>query len=284
MARIREAQGDLDGALDLLDQAEHLYNANFSPNVRPIAARKARVWVAQGRLDKALGWTREQGLSVDNELSYLHEFEAITLARVLLACNQNGRVDGSISGVLGLLERLLKAAEAGGRKGSVIEILILQSLAHQTQGNLPAALMALQHALALAEPEGYVRMFLDEGSSMMQRIREASAHKIMPDYSSRLLAAFEAEQKWSAGDLLLPDTPAATHVSPPALQPLTEALSQRELEILRLLATELSGPEIAHELVISLSTVRTHTKRIYSKLNVNSRRAAVKRAEELDLK
>jgi LuxR family maltose regulon positive regulatory protein len=284
MARIREAQGDLDGALDLLDQAEHLYNANFSPNVRPIAARKARVWVAQGRLGEALSWAREQGLSVENELSYLHEFEAITLARVLLACNQNGRVDGSISGVLGLLERLLKAAEAGGRKGSVIEILILQSLAHQTQGNLPAALMALQYALALAEPEGYVRMFLDEGSSMMQRIREASAHKIMPDYSSRLLAAFEAEQKRSAGDLLLPDTPAATHVSPPALQPLTEALSQRELEILRLLATELSGPEIAHELVISLSTVRTHTKRIYSKLNVNSRRAAVKRAEELDLK
>ncbi len=117
MARIREAQGDLDGALDLLDQAERLYDGNFSPNVRPIATRKTRVWVAQGRLGEALGWVREQGLSVENELSYLHEFDHITLARVLLARYQSDRADGSISGVVGLLERLLKAAEEGGRNG-----------------------------------------------------------------------------------------------------------------------------------------------------------------------
>ena len=117
MARIREAQGDLDGALDLLDQAERLYDANFSPNVRPIATRKIRVWVAQGRLGEALGWAREQGLSVENELSYLREFDHITLARVLLARYQSDRADGSISEVMGLLERLLKAAEEGGRTG-----------------------------------------------------------------------------------------------------------------------------------------------------------------------
>ena len=117
MARIREAQGDLDGALDLLDQAERLYDGNFSPNVRPIATRKTRVWVAQGRLGEALGWVREQGLSVENELSYLHEFDHITLARVLLARYQSDRADGSISEVMGLLERLLKAAEErGGRE------------------------------------------------------------------------------------------------------------------------------------------------------------------------
>ena len=166
MARIREAQGDLDGALDLLDQAERLYDGDFSPNVRPIATRKTRVWVAQGRLGEALGWAREQGLSVENELSYLREFDHITLARVLLARYRSDRADGSISGVVGLLERLLKAAEEGGRKGSVIEILVLQAIAYHAQGDLPAALLPLQHALALAEPEGYVRMFLDEGPGM----------------------------------------------------------------------------------------------------------------------
>ena len=275
MARIREAQGDLDGALDLLDQAERLYDGDFSPNVRPVATRKTRVWVAQGRLGEALGWAREQGLSVENELSYLHEFDHITLARVLLARYQSDRADRSILEAMGLLERLLKAAEEGGRKGSVIEILVLQALAYHAQGDLPAALMPLQQALALAEPEGYVRMFVDEGPPMAQLLLEAAVRGIMPDYTGKLLAAFEAEQLRSAGESPLP--------TPPASQPLIEPLSQRELEVLRLFKTELSGPEIARELVIALSTVRTHTKSIYSKLNVNNRRAAVKRAEELDL-
>jgi len=161
----------------------------------------------------------------------------------------------------------------------------LQAIAYHAQGDLPAALLPLQQSLVLAEPEGYVRMFLDEGSSMMDLLREASAREIMPrqglpNYTDKLLAAFEAEQKRSAGESPLPDWQSQ---SSPALQPLIEPLSQRELEVVRLLKTELSGPEIAHELVISLSTVRTHTKRIYSKLNVNNRRAAVKRAAELNL-
>lgn len=185
MARLREIQGDLDEALDLLDQAERLYNSNFSPNVRPIATRKIRVWVAQGRLGEALGWAREKGLSVENELSYLHEFDHITLARVLLARYQSDRTDRSIQEAMGLLKRLLKAAEEGGRTGSVIEILVLQAIAYHAQGDLPAALLSLQHALALAEPEGCVRMFLDEGSSMMQllaavrRLPKASAREYM---------------------------------------------------------------------------------------------------------
>jgi len=289
MARIRVIHGDLDGALVLLDQAERLYDGAFAPNVRPIATRKVRVWVAQGRLGEAMGWAREQGLSIENDLSYLREFDHITLVRVLLARYQSDREDGSISGVLGLLERLLKTAEEGGRVGSVIEILVLQAIAYHSQGNLPAALMSMQNALALAEPEGYVRIFLDEGPSMMQLLREAAAREIMPDYTDKLLVAFEAEQKRSAGESPLPDwqsqhrTSGATQVSAPALQPLIEPLSQRELEVLRLFKTELSGPEIARELVIALSTVRTHTKSIYSKLNVNNRRAAVKRAEELHL-
>ena len=199
MARIREAQGDLDGALDLLDEAERLYVSDFSPNVRPVAASKTRVWVAQGRLGEALDWAREQGLSVEDDLSYLREFEHITLARVLLARYKSDHADRSILEAMGLLERLLKAAEEGGRTGSVIEILVLQALAHQVQGDIPAALMPLEQALTLAEPEGYVRIFVDEGPPMAQLLSEAAAHGIMPDYTGKLLAAFEAEEQRSEG-------------------------------------------------------------------------------------
>jgi LuxR family maltose regulon positive regulatory protein len=272
MARIREAQGDLDGALDLLDQAERLYDGNFSPNVRPVATRKIRVWVAQGRLGEALGWTREQGLSVENELSYLREFDHITLARVLLACYQNDRADGPISWVVGLLERLLKAAEEGGRKGSVIEILVLQAIAYHAQGDLPAALMPLQRALALAEPEGYVRMILDEGSSMMQLLGEAAAREIMPDYTDKLLTAFESEKRKSVDK---PDLPPA--------QPLIDPLSQRELEILKLIAQGLSNREIGERLFLALDTVKGHNRKIFDKLQVQSRTEAAARAHELGL-
>ena len=273
MARILEAQGDLHGALDLFDEAEHLYMSDFSPNVHPIAARKTRVWLAQGKVEEALNWAREQGRSADDDLSYVREFEHITLARILLARYKSDHTDSSIREATGLMERLLKAAQEGGRMGGVIEILILQALAHHAQCDIPAALIPLQQALTLAEPQGYIRMFLDEGLPMAELLREVSAHKIMPGYTGKLLAAFEAQGNVSASPI-----PAS-----PASQPLIEPLSQRELELLRLLKTDLSGPEIANQLVIALSTVRTHTKSIFNKLNVKDRRAAVKRAIELGL-
>jgi len=280
LARIRVAQGDLDGALDLLDQAERLYDANFSPNVRPIATRKIRVWVIQGRLGEALGWAREQGLTVENELSYLHEFDHITLARVLLALYQSDRADRSIQEAMGLLERLLKAAEEGGRKGSTIEILVLQAIAYHAQGDLSAALLPLQHALALAEPEGYVRMFLDEGSSMMQLLREASAREIMPDYTDKLLAAFESEKRKSEDK---PDLPPALPEGHRDGEPLIDPLSQRELEILNLIAQGLSNREIGERLFLALDTVKGHNRRIFDKLQVKSRTEAIARARELGL-
>ena len=165
-ARLKTTQGDLDGALALLDEAERLYIRSPLPDFCPISAMKARIWVAQGRLTKALEWVREQGLSVDDDLSYLREFEHITLARVLIARYKNDRIDDFIRKAVELLERLLKAAEEGGRMGSMIEILVLQALAHQAQGNIPPALVSLERALALAEPEGYVRIFVDEGKPM----------------------------------------------------------------------------------------------------------------------
>ncbi len=275
MARIREAHGDLAGALALLQEAERLYVRDFFPNVRPVAAWTTRVWVAQGRLEEALGWARERGLSVEDDLSYLREFEHLTLARVLLARYKIDGAERAIGEALGLLERLLQAAEAGGRIGSVIEILLLQALARQTQGDIPAALLPLERALTLAEPEGYVRLFVDEGVAMVQLLQAATQHGIRPAYTGQLLAALAAVPQPSAGRSSLPPAPA-----PP---PLIEPLSQRELEVLRLLQTELSGPEIAQALVIGLSTVRTHTKGIYSKLNVTNRQAAVQRAAELGL-
>jgi LuxR family maltose regulon positive regulatory protein len=275
MARIQQAQGDLAGAVELLDEAEYFYNGDFSPNVRPIPALKARVWVAQGNLDQALGWAHEQELSIDNELNYLHEFEHITLARILLAQYESDRTQTSIHEVIELLERLLKAAEEGKRIGSMIEILILQALVRHMQSDMPAALVPLERALTLAEPQGYVRIFLDEGADMVQLLREAARHGMMPSFIGKLLTTVEAKEE--GREIALPIV-AVSH-----MQSLVEPLSQRELEILRLLQTELSVPEIAGELVIAASTVRTHTKSIYSKLNVNNRRAAVKRAAELDL-
>ncbi len=266
LARIREAQGDLDGALDLLHEAERLYVRGFFPNVRPVAASVSRVWVAQGRVGEALGWAREQGLSAQDDLSYLREFEHITLARVLLARSKSDRADLSLLEAMGLLSRLLKAAQEGERTGSVIEILVLQALAHQMQGDIPAALMALQQALALAEPEGYVRMFVDEGPPMTVLLEGAAKHGIAPNYVRQLLTALGSAKART-----------------PVKQVLIERLSERELEVLRLLGTDLNGPEIADELVVSLNTLRTHTKNIYSKLGVTNRRAAVRRAEELDL-
>jgi LuxR family maltose regulon positive regulatory protein len=284
-ARIKEAQGDLDGALDLLHEAERLYFRSPLPDVRPVAALTARVWIAQGRLTEALDWVRERGLSVDDDLSYLREFEHITLARVLIARYNSGRGERSIHEAMGLLGRLLKAAEEGGRMGSVIEILVLQALAHEAQGGFPRALDPLERALTLAEPEGYVRIFVDEGKPMAHLLSEAAARGIMPDYIGSLLAAFETT------DDRLPttDSPSTLSSVVGCLHPrrpssgLIEPLSKRELTVLRLLGTELSGPEIARELMVSLNTMRTHTKNIYGKLGVNNRRAAVRRAEELDL-
>ena len=276
MARIQEAQGELDEALDLLDEAEPLYVSDFSPNVHPTSALRARVWIKQGELEKALDWARDRKLSIEEDPSYLREFEQITFVRILLSQYQSDHLISLLHDALGyLLARLLKAAEEGGRIGSVIEILILQALAYQMQEDIPATLISLERALKLAEPENYMRIFLAEGSSMAELIREIAKREFLPNYTSKLLSAFEAERKGLDVETL----PSASI----ALSSLIEPLSQRELDILRLFKTELSGPEIAQQLVIALSTVRTHTKSIYNKLNVNSRREAVKRAIELGL-
>ena len=266
MARVAQAEGNLAGALGLLDEAERHYVSDFFPNVRPVPALRARVWIAQGRLGQALGWAREQGLSVDDDLGYLREFEHITLARLLLARCQGEGAQRSADEAARLLERLQLAAEEGGRTGRVIEILVLRALAHQALGDIPAALGFLDRAVTLAEPECYVRVFADEGPPMTSLLRAAAKQGTRPDYVRRLLAAASGVEH-----------------NGPTEQALIEPLSERELDVLRLLGSELDGPAIARELMVSLNTMRTHTKNIYAKLAVTNRRAAVRRAAELNL-
>jgi LuxR family transcriptional regulator, maltose regulon positive regulatory protein len=265
-ARLRTAEGDLDGALDLLDEAARQYLSDYLPIVRPIAALKARIWVAQGRLGEAQGWAREQRLSAGDDLSYLREFEHVTFARVLFARSAQDRADGPVRQAVELLERLLQAAEEGSRTGSVIQVLAVLALAHRVSGDIPAALARLERALTLAEPEGYLRLFVDEGPSMAALLEDARKRGIAPTYIREILAAFGRPEDRT-----------------PIKQELIEPLSERELDVLRLLDTDLDGPEIARQLVVSLHTVRSHTKNIYAKLGVNNRRAAVGRAVELDL-
>jgi LuxR family maltose regulon positive regulatory protein len=262
MARIRQAEGDLAGALDLLNEAERLYVSDFFPNVRPVPALKARVWIAQGSLGEALGWARDTDLSADDDLSYLREFEHITLARALSA----QRAETSVHEAARLLERLLLPAEAGERTGRVIEILVLLALTRQRLGDIPAALACLERAVTLAEPEGSVRVFADEGAPMASLLKALAKHGTAGNYVRRLLA-----------------TSSKTGQDGPVKQDLIEPLSERELDVLRLLGTELDGPAIARELMVSLNTMRTHTKNIYAKLAVTSRRAAVRRGAELGL-
>ena len=278
-AYLKEAQGDLDGALTSLDEAERLSIREPLPDVRPIAARRARVWIRQGRWREADDWVREQGLSPDDALSYGREFEHLTLARVLIARYRSDGDEESIRAALRLLERLWQAAEDGGRAGSALEALVLQALTRRAQGDGAAAAALLARALALAEPEGYVRLFVGEGEEMqlllaagrgqIDKQKHGDRQKLIR-YVDELLAAFPPTA--------MPQSEIKNQDSE-----WVEPLSERELDVLRLLATELSGPEIAGRLSVSLNTLRTHTKNIYSKLGASSRRAAIRRAEELGL-
>ncbi len=270
-ARIKQSQGDLDGAVHLLDQAERLYYRSPVPVVRPVAARRARVWIKQGKLVEALAWAREQKLTVEDDLTFLREFEHITLARVLVWHYKSNQVAGSIQQAMSLLARLLVAAKDGGRIGSVIEILMVQALAHKAQGDLPAALEALEQALMLAQPEGYVQLFVDEGQPMAELLSQAAAHGLMPEYTGTLLAAFP--------NFGLASLSKIQNLKSEIIEP----LSDRELEVLQLIAQGLSNHEIGERLFLALSTVKGHNRTIFGKLQVKRRTEAVARARELGL-
>ena len=269
-AGVKAAEGNLDDALDALDEAERQYVRGPVPDVRTLAALKARLWVQQGRLANAQNWADEQGLSVDDDLSYLHEFDHITLARLLIARYRHEQEENCLQGAVALLERLRQAAEAGGRMGSVLEILVQQAMAAEAQGHIAEALIPLEQALTLGEPEGCIRTFVDAGPPLAKLLARMKAEgRRQKAYVSQLLVAF------GMGKVIQP--------SAASVQPLVEPLSERELEVLQLVAEGLSNREIAERLFVALSTVKGHNRVIYGKLNVSRRTEAVARARELGL-
>ena len=274
MARLREAEGDLDAAIDLLNEAEQVYTSDYFPNVRPIPAMRARVRLRQGRVGDAWDWARGEGVSVGGDQSYLREFDHITFARFLLARSDGVGRDAS-QDASAFLERLLGPAEQGGRWRSVIEILLLQAVAHRNAGDAAGAVGSMTRALTLAEPEGFVRLFVDELPSIAPLLEAAAKQRATRRYARLLVHTFGRRNGTAPRG--------RANGTAPRGRALVEPLSERELAVLRLLASDLDGPGIANELVVSLSTIRSHTKSIYAKLAVNNRRAAVRRGEELDL-
>ena len=267
-ARLKESEGDLDSALDLLDDAQRFYVRSLIPYTRPIDALKVSIYLKQGRFSKAQEWVSEHGFSVKDDLSYLREFEHITLARVLLAEYQINRQERIIQDALSLLKRLLRAAEDQKRMGSILEILMVTALAHHAHGSTSQAFASLETSLLLAAPEGYFRTFVDEGEPMQAMLFafRSTLKKQTPisEYVDNLLSFFERPAERPQPNLIDP-------------------LSERELEVLRLVADGLSNDEISQKLFVAVSTVKGHNLRIFGKLQAKSRTEAVARARELGL-
>ena len=227
-----------------------------------VTAFQTKLWLAQGNIQAATGWAArlQHELNEGGELAYEHLDGYIVLARLAMA-------RGELAEAIQLLGRLLQMAESAGLTGQVIEVLVLQALSFQAQANPPRAMMALTRALELAEPQGYVRIFVDEGEPMLALLHHAGSRGVAPDYLDKLLAAFGT----------------TAQVSSPLTPVLIDPLSEREREVLKLMAAGLSTDEIADELVIVVGTVRNHIKHIYSKLDAHSRLQVVERARTLNL-
>ncbi|OQY18768.1 MAG: hypothetical protein B6I34_10295 [Anaerolineaceae bacterium 4572_32.1] len=287
LAYVRQARGDVNGVRDAIQRAQQLavkFDVTEMDDVL-VAAHQAHLWAMQGDLDLALRWIEERELTVDAALVELEErvsggilssssrqrrtVEYLALARLLIAHDRPDKA-------LAVLELLVRVSERYGLNGRVLKFQIFKAIACQAQGDLTQALAALERALSLAEPEGYVRVFVDEGEPMAALLRQAAARGIAVEYVAKLLAVLEMK-----GERRMTKLPPSSSVVRPSS--LVEPLSERELEVLRLLTTHLSSTEMAEELYISVNTVRHHIKSIYSKLNVHRRADAVGRAKELEL-
>jgi LuxR family transcriptional regulator, maltose regulon positive regulatory protein len=277
LARVRQAEGDLPGALDALGEyRQGAPSVGVTGLLDPVPALRARLLLAQGDLAAAVRWTRERRLGGEDEVSYPREPEYLVLARVLLAQDRPDRA-------LAVLDRLHRLAAAQGRTGSVIEIQALRAVALAADGDQAGALSALAEALPLAAPQGYVRVFADEGAPMgallgrlvaAQRRDPTAAGGVPLGYLGRLLRAFEHQPA--------PGAPSARGRGA-GIPGLVEALSERELEVLRLLATGRPNREIAGELYVTVDTVKKHVTHILEKLGAANRTQATARARELGL-
>jgi LuxR family maltose regulon positive regulatory protein len=270
LVRLRRAQGDLAGASAALDELSELGKGNRAMVMPAVELLRAGLWISTGNGDAVGRWATDQGLSPDAALTPIRFEHYLVLTRLLI-------LQGGLDQAAGLLSRLLEMAQEGGWMGKVIELLLLQSLAFQAMDRPDMTITLLERALVLAEPEGYVRIFVDEGLPMATLLGRLASTGDGQDYAARLLGQFDQDE--TGGRSL----PASSSVEPVGEHELVESLSERELEVLKLMKSELSGPEIAAELMIALSTFRFHTKNIYGKLGVSSRRAAVYKAVELNL-
>ncbi len=262
LARVLQAQGDFQGALETLQKADQV-RRKF-PVVPALTSMidksRVRLWLAQGNTAATERWAQENQVDQSETFDKSPEEEELlllTLAQVLIA---QRKVDEALR----LLNRLGENAEAKGRIGILIEILVLQAMALQAKGDNVHALSVLEKGLALTEPEGYVRVFVDEGAPMAELLRQAASRGVAPGYASRLLAAF----------------PVSSVRGP---SPLVEPLTKRELEVLRLVAQGASNRAIAESLVVTTGTIKTHVSRIMGKLGARNRTEAVARARELDM-
>jgi LuxR family transcriptional regulator, maltose regulon positive regulatory protein len=279
LAWIRHAQGDRAGALAAMREAGRVERpaAAMVGLLNPVLAVRARLALAHGEVADAAGGFQQRGLGVDDEPSYPREREYLVLVRVLLAEQAPERA-------LGLLQRLHAQAAAQGRTGSVIEARALQALALSAGGDQAAGLAALAEALTLGAPDGYRRVFVDEGPPMA-----ALLHKLLADRRQQRLGAAGAVPREDLARLVDAFEQAGLPVRPPArrggvvVAGLVEPLSARELEVLRLLAAGTPNRAIAEQLVVTQETVKKHLSRIFDKLGVANRTQAVARARELGL-
>ena len=280
LARVQQARGNTRDALATLDAlAQVAEQRDFPPHLMTqVVAVRAQLELTQGNLPAALRWAETSGLSPDDaELSYPHEREYLTLARVRIAQGRANPSGPFLDDALALLERLLAEAQAKGRMHSVLEILVLKALALQGRGDLPAALDTLVQALNLAQPEGYVRLFLDEGPPLLSLLSQVGeTDPMLQGYVQKLLAHARLAPA--------PLPPASSHDHEPSQQLLLgEPLSEREREVLHLMAEGASNEEIAERLVIALGTAKRHVSNILAKLTVSNRTQAVARAREVGL-
>jgi LuxR family maltose regulon positive regulatory protein len=289
LALVEQALGDQEAARAAIRQARQVAVEFSGMEMAAIVAGvyQARLWIQQGDLDAVIRWAEERRLEERIEAGELEEGSRtvpfLYAALEYLAYAEARIAQGQPAEALAVLSPLLSVTEAGGWTMFVIETLVLQSLAFQALSEAPRAMRCLERALSLAEPEGFVRAFVDRGAPMAALLKQfleaqqnggqAPSRGIAPDYVGRLLDAFGQGEETQPGEPLPPPSPLA----------LVEPLTKREVEVLRLLATELTSAGMARELVVSVHTVRSHIKSIYAKLDVHSRYEAIARATELNL-
>jgi LuxR family maltose regulon positive regulatory protein len=275
LARVHWIQGDRESALRLRRETEQIL-LEFPPHPS-VAARAAvqqvRMYLRMGETETAIRWAQSYQPNRNSGHAYTIELMAILWTRVLIA-------QESASEAIGTLEHALPLARAAGRWGVVIELRVLQALALGMARQVPPALAALEEALRLAEPEGYTRIFLDEGEPMARLLRMAyrSKEKGSREYETRLLEGLLSGE--SLPRPVSPEIPAGTAGDQPVL---IDPLTERELEVLRMLAEGHSNQDIAEKLVITMGTVKAHISHIYAKLDVRSRTQAIIKAAQLHL-